>query len=145
MITETLRAYAMYHMGANIWRNEIAMRDNIVRPGNGKYKVHEVRVDNIQEDECRGELRIGLEQIIPEAKGHGHYQELTLFNDNTIDNFLDDTDVDKATDLLNRRLIGLFGPLKNLRWLIAYPYSATKDDVNITKIDAGDFSYLSGL
>lgn len=145
MITPYLRAYAMYNMGADFWRNEIAMRDNIVGIINAKYKVHAVRVDNLREDEKKGELKIGLEEILPGEKGCGPYHEFTLFNENAVNNFLDDTDVDKATDLLNRRLICLFSNANKLEWLIAYPYSVTKDEVNVTKVDAGDDSYLFGL
>ncbi len=143
MRTDRLRAYAMYDMGLGFWRNEIAMRDQVLARANGKYKVQAVRVDNVQLFGSKGETKLGLERIVPSSDGRKTYKELTFFDKDSLNDFLDSAGVDDPEQLLSRRLVGLFNHKLRLKWLIPYPYSVSDDEVNVTKIDAGDTSYLS--
>lgn len=131
--------YAMYDLGdGNLW-NEIASLTDVL--DKGRYKVHFVQINKIQYDSSRGELKLEIE------KPGGSSYPFILSYDNAIDNFLYDSGINdfrKIMELEGRRLIGLFNN-NNLEWLIAPHLSVTRDDLNQTRIDAGDFSYLGEL
>lgn len=138
-MTNQSKAYSMYNLGDGILWNEIAPMTDVL--DKEEYKVHAVQINKLQYDSRKGELRLEIE------RPGGSSYPFVLSYDNAIDNFLYDSginDFKKITELEGRRLIGLFNN-NNLEWLIASPLPVTKDDLNQTRIDAGDFSYLDGL
>ena len=135
-MTNQLKAYAMYDMGDGFMWNEVAFRDNIIDNPNGPYKAHAVRIYGARFDNKRAELK-----LIVEKEGYGSQYPLMLVNATARRHFFNDVGTGKTDELVGKRAIGLFQN-NVLEWFIAYSHDVTQDDINQTKIDAGDYSFL---
>lgn len=135
-MTEQLKAYAMYDMGDGFIWNEVAFRDNVLASPNANYNVHPVRIGHSSYDHHRAELNLALE------KESGAQYPLKLMDGTTRLSFLNDVNVRRAHELVGKTAIGLFQN-NVLMWLIAYSRDVTLDDINQTKVDAGDYSSLT--
>ena len=130
-------AYSMYDLGDNNLWNEIAFRDNIVNNSQEKYHVYALKINDLKFDSHTGDLTLGME-----SSRSGANYAFTLFYQTAIDSFVRANNVEGINELKGQQLIGLFSPKNDLKWIIAYQSRITQDDLNVTRIDVGDFSHL---
>ena len=130
-----LKAYAMYDMGDSFIWNEVDFRDNVLARPDANYNVHPVKISYSSYDQHRAELNLALE------KENGAQYPLKLVDSTTRISFFTDVNERRAHELVGKTAIGLFEN-NTLKWLISYSRDVTQDDINQTKMDAKDYSFL---
>lgn len=111
----------MYEYCSGFFRNEVAFRDNLLK--SNKYNSTNLKINKVEYDLERGELKLGLERI-----GYGSNYLFILFNEDVIYQFIRDLgieDIRSNKELEGRNLMGMYTKTNILRWII--PYSISED------------------